>query len=106
MGPLCVGMMDVVTAQRDDFLVAMDRRFIIFMAMMPQKTLHKPRLGMVRINVENSIEKNLGDLPSFFGNCAGGVTTIHADHGVIIPIVVLDWRLEHCNSQHRCLIEI
>jgi len=65
MGTLCMGMMHVMAAQCDDFLVTMYSRFVIFVAVVPQKSFHQPRFGVMRIYVEDSIEKNFGDFPSF-----------------------------------------
>jgi hypothetical protein len=106
MSALCMGVMHIVAAQRDHFFVAMDRGFVVFVAVVAEKTLHQPCLGVMGINVQNSVEKNLGHLPTFFRNGSRSVAPIHANHGVIAPLVVMDWRFEHCDSQHRCMKEI
>jgi hypothetical protein len=106
MSALCVGVVHIVAAQRDHFFVAMNRRFVVFVAVVTEETLHQPRLGVMGINVQYSVEKNLGHLPAFFRNGSRSVAPIHANHGVIAPLVVLDWRFEHCDSQHCCLKEI
>lgn len=92
MGALCVWMVNVVATERDDFLVAMNCRLVIFMAMMAEQTFHKPCFSMVRINVENFFEKDLSDLPSFLGNCPSCMTSVDANHRIILVRIVEAWR--------------
>ena len=95
MGALCVRMMHVMAAKRDDFLIAMNCRLVIFMTMMAEQSFHEPCFSMVRINVENLFEKNFRDLPSFLGNCPSCMTSVDADHGVILVGIVEAWRSKY-----------
>lgn len=58
-------MGEIFTAKRDHFAVAMDRGVIVFTAILAQKTFHQPGFGECRRHVENAIEKDLRNLPSF-----------------------------------------
>lgn len=58
----------VRTAKVDYFAIAIDGGLIILATVMAEVTFHQPRLCMMRINLQNTIDKDFGDLPSFFGN--------------------------------------
>jgi hypothetical protein len=99
-------MVDIMAAQCDHFFVAMDRGFVVFVTVVTEQTLHQPGFGMVWIDIENPIKKDLGDLPPFFRNRSSGVTPIDANHRVIVVVVCSNWRFEHCDCQHFSLREI
>ena len=52
----------------------------VIVAVLAQKSLHEPRLGMAWIYVQNSVKKDLRYVPAFFRDCAGDVPTIDPDH--------------------------
>jgi hypothetical protein len=56
------------TAKIDDFAVTVDCSLFIFSAMMSDVALHQPRFCMVRIDIQNTVDKDLRDLPPFFRN--------------------------------------
>ena len=62
-------MYGIWAAKSDDFAITVDRSSFIFSTMMSDVTLHQPRLGMVRINLQDTIDKDLRNFPPFFGNC-------------------------------------
>jgi hypothetical protein len=61
----CVRMLEVVATQVDHFSIASNRSLFILVAVISKKALHQPCLGVMRIDLDNSIEKNLGNVPSF-----------------------------------------
>ena len=69
-------MTGILTTEIDVFAVTVDRSLFIFTTMMPQMTLHEPGLGMVGIDLQNTIDEYLRNLPSFFRNRSGGVRSI------------------------------
>jgi len=81
--PLRVGMREIVPAECNDLSIAFHGGQVVFVAVVAQESFHEPRFSMVGIYVENPIEKNLGNVPSFFGDCAGDVTPVDADHRVV-----------------------
>ena len=54
------------TAKIDDFSVAVDGCSFIFTAVVSKMTFHQPCLGMVWIDLQNAIDKYLGNFPTFF----------------------------------------
>lgn len=60
-----MGVVGTEPTESDHFSITIDSSLFIFSAMMPQMSLHQPRLGMVRIYGQYSIEKNLCNVPSF-----------------------------------------
>jgi len=92
--PLGVGVCEVMPAECDDFSIAFDSGQVVLMTVVAQETLHEPSFSMVGVHVENSIEKDLGNVPTLFGNCAGDVTPVDADHRVIARGLVVRVRLE------------
>ncbi len=105
MGPLCVGMLNIVATERDDFFVTMHRRFVIFVAVVAEKTLHEPCFCVVGIHIQNSLEENFRYLPTFFRNRPSCMTPIDANHRVILVGVVEAWRSENSYIQHGYLEE-
>ena len=83
MRPLCVGMGEIVSAECDDLSVAFDGGQIVFVTVVAHESLHEPRFSVVRIDVENPIEKDLGNVPAFFRDCAGDVAPVDANHRVV-----------------------
>ena len=61
------------TAESDDFAIANDRSFFILSAVLTQVTLHQPGFRVVRIDVQNAIEEDLGNAPTFLRNRSSGV---------------------------------
>jgi hypothetical protein len=78
--PLQVWMRGVESAQSNDFSIRQNGGLGIILAVLLEKTFHEPGFCVARIDLENSIEENLCDLPSFVRNGAGGVTAIKPDH--------------------------
>ena len=56
-------MRKIVSTECDDLSIAFHGGKIIFVTVVAEESLHEPRFSMMRIHVENSIEKDLGDLP-------------------------------------------
>jgi hypothetical protein len=61
-------MRRIRAAKIDDFAVTVDRSLFIFSAVMSEMTLHQPRLGTVWINLQNTVDENLRNFPTFFGD--------------------------------------
>jgi hypothetical protein len=100
--PLRVRMCEIVPAECDDLSIAFHSGKVIFVTVVTKESLHEPCFGMTRIYVENPIEKNLGDVPSFLGDCAGDVTPVHANHRVVASGLVNGVRLEETDREHAC----
>ena len=83
-----MGMCEIFTAEIDDSSVATNGRVIVLTTVLAQKPLHQPCLGELRRNIQNSIEKNLRNLPPFLGDCTGSMSPINADKGVLRPCAV------------------
>ncbi len=66
-------MHGIWAAKNDDFAVTVNSGPVIFATVVPEMTLHQPCLGIVWIDVQDTIDKDLGDFPSFFGDCACSV---------------------------------
>lgn len=73
-------MIQVVRAKCNDFAIASNRFMLVFVTVVAQMTFHQPRLGVVRIDLENSIQKDLGYLPALFRNCACSVVSIYGNY--------------------------
>jgi hypothetical protein len=63
-------MTRIRSAKSDDFSVTVNGGLLIFTTVMSKMSFHEPRLGVTRIDVENAVDKNFCDLPTFFGNRA------------------------------------
>jgi len=72
-----MGVVGPMTTERDDFSITIDSRLFIFFAVMPQMSLHQPCLGVVWIYAQDSIEKNLRNVPSFLSYCTCSVRSIN-----------------------------
>jgi hypothetical protein len=79
-----VRVFQIVTAKRDHFAVTADRFLLVFVAVVPEMALHKPCLGMARINIQYPIKKYLGNLPTFFRDCACCMTPVYGYDSTII----------------------
>jgi hypothetical protein len=51
--------------------------------MLSKMTFHQPGFRVVRIDAENSVKKDLGDVPPFFGHRTGGMRPVDSDLRVI-----------------------
>jgi len=71
---------EIITAKSDDLSVTLDGGVVVLSAVLPEQTLHQPGLRQRRRNIENSIEKDLRDFPTFFGNGPRRMSTIDADN--------------------------
>jgi hypothetical protein len=100
--PLRMRMRKIVSAERDDLSIAFHGGKTIFVTVVTKESLHEPCFGVTRIYVENPIEKNLGDVPSFLGDCAGDMTPVHANHRVVTSGLVNWVRLEKTDREHVC----
>lgn len=76
-------MRNISTTKVDDFSIAMNRGVIILSAVLPEESLHQPRFGELRRNIENSIEKDFRDFPSFLGNGSRRVPPINPNNRVL-----------------------
>jgi hypothetical protein len=72
----------------------------VLLAVLPQETLHEPRFSVSWIDVEDSIEKNLRNVPTFLRDCAGDVAPIDPDHRVLSVGVGCELRLEKTHREH------
>jgi len=63
----------VMTAKSDDFAITIDRRLLIFSTMLTEVSLHQPGFCVVWIYLQDLVEEDLGDIPSFFGYCPSSV---------------------------------
>jgi len=94
-----------MTAKSDDLSITIDSGPAVVVTMLAEETLHQPRLCMTRIYVEDSVQKNLRDAPAFFGDCAGNVAPVDADHRVLTRGVIGRVRFEESDREHCCLHE-
>ena len=53
-------------AKSDDFSITFDRGLFVFTTVVSEMTFHQPGFRMAWINSENPVEKDLGDVPTFF----------------------------------------
>jgi len=67
----------VIAAKIDHFSKTIDRSSFILTTVMPQMTFHQPRFGVLGIDFQNTIEKNLRNIPAFFRNRSGCMRTIN-----------------------------
>ncbi len=97
MGSLGMRVMHVVPTECDDFLVTMNCRLVVLMTVMAEQSFHEPCFGMVWIDIQDFLEKDLRDLPPFFGNGPSCMTSINANHRVILVGVVEAWWSKNSN---------
>lgn len=84
-------MLQLAAAQRDDGPEALGGGAIVLAAMLPEKALHQPRLGMVRIDLENAIEKDLCCVPTFLCDGSRSVSPIDPDDVFLFGIPWPRW---------------
>ena len=94
MRALRVRMCEIVPAECDDLSVAFHGGQIVFVTVVAQESLHEPRFSVVRVDVENPIEKDLGNVPAVLGDCAGDVASVDANHRVVTSGLVVRVRSE------------
>ena len=63
----------------DDTLIALEGGGLVMTTVLPDPSLCEPSLGPSWGGFDDAIYENLGNAPSFFGQCAGGVSTVEAD---------------------------
>lgn len=64
-----MGMFWIISTKMNDFPITIDSHLFIFLAVLAQVTLHEPGLGVPGIDSQNSIQKDFGYVPTFFGDC-------------------------------------
>jgi hypothetical protein len=74
-------------AKIDDFAVTVDCSLFIFTTVMSEVALHQPRLGMVWIDLQNTVDKDLGNFPPFFGNRTCRVRPVNADLRILVAAI-------------------
>ncbi len=82
-----MGMHRFRTTKIDNFAITVDRSLFVFTTMMSKVALHEPRLGMLRINFQNAIDKNLGNFPSFFRNRTCSVRSVDANLRIQVAVI-------------------
>ena len=78
-----MGMEGIRTAKCDYFLITKNSRMFVFSTMLTEMTFHQPRFSMMCINAEDSIKKDLSNLPTFFRHRTGSVRSIDSNLRVI-----------------------
>ena len=73
--------------KNDDFAVTVDGGLVIFATVVTEVTLHQPCLGIVWIDVQDTIDKDLGDFPSFFGDCTCRVRPVDTNLRILVTVV-------------------
>ena len=63
----------VMTAKIDDFAITIDSRLLILSTVMTEVSLHQPGFCVLGIYLQNLVEKDLGNIPSFLGYCPSSV---------------------------------
>jgi len=76
-------MCEIFAAKADYFSIATDGRVIVISTILTEKTLHEPGLRKVRGNIENPVEKNLSNFPTFFRNRPRCVSPIDTNNRVL-----------------------
>ena len=59
----------VMTAKSDDFAITIDCSLLIFSTVMTEVPLHQPGFCVAWVYLQDSVEEDLGNIPSFFGYC-------------------------------------
>jgi hypothetical protein len=72
------------TTKVDNFAVTVDCSLFIFATVMPEMTFHQPGLSMVRIDLQYAVNKDLGNLPTFFRNRTCRVGPVDADLRILV----------------------
>ena len=63
----------VMTAKIDDFAIAIDSRLLIFSTVLTEVPLHQPGFRVLWIYLQNLVEKDLSNIPSFLRYCPSSV---------------------------------
>jgi len=82
-------MAGIRAAKVDDFSITVDGSLLILATVMSQMTFHQPCFGVMRIHIQNAINENLSDFPSFFGNRACCVRSIDTDLRILVAVIRL-----------------
>ena len=98
-----MGMARIVTAKSDHFAIASNGLVLVMVAVMTQVPLHEPRLCMVRIYGEDSVEKNLRYVPTFLRNGPRCVPTIDANHPTVVLCFVVHRQHNGAEDLHMVL---
>jgi len=72
-------MFGFFSTEIEDFPITIYGCLFIFPAVLAQMTLHEPGLGVPRIYCQDAIEKDLGNIPPFFGDCSRSMRAINAN---------------------------
>jgi hypothetical protein len=59
----------VMTAKIDDFAITIDSRLLILSTVLTEVPLHQPGFCVLWIYLQNLVEKDLGNIPSFLRYC-------------------------------------
>jgi hypothetical protein len=59
----------VMTTKIDDFAITIDSRLLILSTVLTEVSLHQPGFCVPWIYLQNLVEKDFGNIPSFLGNC-------------------------------------
>lgn len=84
-GSANVWMARIVGAEGEYLLVTLEGRCLVVSAVVPQPSLHQPRLGVVRRNFDDSVEEYLRHLPPLVGDCLSSVASKKANS--LVPIL-------------------
>ena len=74
-----MGMTRLRATKVQNFAVTVDRCLLIFTTVMSKVTFHQPCLSMMWVDLQNTVNENLGNFPSFFGNSTSSVRPINTD---------------------------
>ena len=58
-------MYRIMTAKSDDFAITIDGGLLIFSTVLTEVTLHQPRFSVAGIYLQDSIEEDFSNIPSF-----------------------------------------
>jgi hypothetical protein len=63
----------VMPAKIDDFAITIDSRLLILSTVMAEMPLHQPGFCVVWVYLQDFVEEDLGNIPSFLGYCPSSV---------------------------------
>jgi hypothetical protein len=66
-------MYRIMTAKSDDFAITIDGSLLIFSTVLTEVPLHQPCFCVASIYLQDSIEEDLRNIPSFFRYCPSSV---------------------------------
>jgi len=93
-------MHGIWAAKINDFSVTVDCSLFIFTTMVSEVTLHQPRLSMVWINFQNTIDKDLCNFPSFFRNRTCCMRPVDADLRILVVAIWLGFTSKNRKGFH------